>query len=108
MEVECSFLFNDTATTEIYTYGHTRSLHDALPIYGSLALKAPSRWPERRGDLPPDHRQSMLASGRALADRVFRRHVVLRCPIRCPPFGDRKSTTLNSSHLCSSRMPSSA
>src|SRR3546814_13600543 len=27
------FFFNDTATTEIYTYGHTRSLHDALPIY---------------------------------------------------------------------------
>src|SRR3546814_16396584 len=24
---------NDTATTEIYTYGHTLSLHDALPIY---------------------------------------------------------------------------
>src|SRR3546814_18349257 len=23
---------NDTATTEIYTYGHTLSLHDALPI----------------------------------------------------------------------------
>src|SRR3546814_17098784 len=28
-----SFLFfNDTATTEIYTYLHTLSLHDALPI----------------------------------------------------------------------------
>src|SRR3546814_12217772 len=27
------FFFNDTATTEIYTYCHTRSLHDALPIY---------------------------------------------------------------------------
>src|SRR3546814_3532254 len=27
------FFFNDTATTEIYTYGHTLSLHDALPIY---------------------------------------------------------------------------
>src|SRR3546814_1109170 len=26
------FIFNDTATTEIYTYGHTLSLHDALPI----------------------------------------------------------------------------
>src|SRR3546814_10303241 len=26
------FLFNDTATTEIYTYCHTLSLHDALPI----------------------------------------------------------------------------
>src|SRR3546814_16036950 len=24
--------FNDTATTEIYTYCHTLSLHDALPI----------------------------------------------------------------------------
>src|SRR3546814_6981498 len=24
--------FNDPATTEIYTYGHTLSLHDALPI----------------------------------------------------------------------------
>src|SRR3546814_7635198 len=27
------FLFNETATTEIYTYVHTLSLHDALPIY---------------------------------------------------------------------------
>src|SRR3546814_10824693 len=27
-----NFFFNDTATTEIYTYGHTLSLHDALPI----------------------------------------------------------------------------
>src|SRR3546814_11973088 len=26
------FVFNDTATTEIYTYLHTLSLHDALPI----------------------------------------------------------------------------
>src|SRR3546814_16050377 len=26
------FFFNDTATTEIYTYGHPLSLHDALPI----------------------------------------------------------------------------
>src|SRR3546814_12909600 len=26
------FFLNDTATTEIYTYGHTLSLHDALPL----------------------------------------------------------------------------
>src|SRR3546814_15995096 len=26
------FFLNDTATTEIYTYRHTRSRHDALPI----------------------------------------------------------------------------
>src|SRR3546814_2767063 len=28
----CFFVFNATATTEIYTYGHTLSRHDALPI----------------------------------------------------------------------------
>src|SRR3546814_1831335 len=28
------FFFNATATTEIYTDGHTLSLHDALPISG--------------------------------------------------------------------------
>src|SRR3546814_18278552 len=34
------FFFNDTATTEIYTYWHTLSHHDALPIsdVGGLAL----------------------------------------------------------------------
>src|SRR3546814_7240504 len=26
------FFFNDTGITEIYTYGHTLALHDALPI----------------------------------------------------------------------------
>src|SRR3546814_13567269 len=31
------FFFNDTATTELYTYLLTLSLHDALPIFG-LAL----------------------------------------------------------------------
>src|SRR3546814_20037657 len=33
------FFFNDPATTEIYTYLHTLSLHDALPI---LSLKTAS------------------------------------------------------------------
>src|SRR3546814_13430768 len=31
------FFFNDTATTEIYTYLHTLSLHDALPIFAGRA-----------------------------------------------------------------------
>src|SRR3546814_16537945 len=31
-----SFFLKDTATTDIYTYGHTRSLHDALPISAVL------------------------------------------------------------------------
>src|SRR3546814_18598265 len=30
------FFFNVTATTEIYTYCHTLSLHDALPISNAL------------------------------------------------------------------------
>src|SRR3546814_11925309 len=34
----CFFFFNDTATTEIYTYVHTLSLHDALPISKQIAL----------------------------------------------------------------------
>src|SRR3546814_327481 len=39
------FFFKDTATTEIYTYGHTLALHDALPILaasdsGQLSLQA--------------------------------------------------------------------
>src|SRR3546814_10472615 len=31
-DVDCFGFLNDTATTESYTYGHTLSLHDALPI----------------------------------------------------------------------------
>src|SRR3546814_15076258 len=31
------FVFNDRATTENYTYGHTLSIHDALPIEPALS-----------------------------------------------------------------------
>src|SRR3546814_3593288 len=34
----CLFFFNYTATTEIYPYLHTLSLHDALPILGSRTV----------------------------------------------------------------------
>src|SRR3546814_271443 len=36
------FFFNDTATTEIYTYSHTLSLHDALPILGVTRTTMPA------------------------------------------------------------------
>src|SRR3546814_10182608 len=39
------FFFNDTATTEIYTYGHTLSLHDALPISTTRWPSGPTRSP---------------------------------------------------------------
>src|SRR3546814_14388733 len=33
----CDIFFYDTAATEIYTYRHTLSLHDALPICWAMA-----------------------------------------------------------------------
>src|SRR3546814_3350262 len=35
-------LLKSTAATEIYTYRHTLSLHDALPVFSTLAA-----WPEK-------------------------------------------------------------
>src|SRR3546814_15009565 len=52
------FFFKDTATTEIYTYGHTLSLHDALPIYQTSA-SGMSR-PFERGVIALDIRGEIL------------------------------------------------
>src|SRR3546814_14748577 len=41
----CMFYLHDTATTEIYTYLHTLSLHDALPI---LSCRGRSQAPSSR------------------------------------------------------------
>src|SRR3546814_15458373 len=56
------FFFNDTATTKIYTYGHTLSLHDALPISRGQVRQSP-----RRGDVAGDR------------TRPRRRHFVRAC-----------------------------
>src|SRR3546814_6100569 len=40
------FFFNDTAPTGIYTYSHTLSLHDALPIYSHEAYVGIARCDE--------------------------------------------------------------
>src|SRR3546814_18772792 len=39
------FFFNDTATTEIYTYRHTLSLRDSLPIFdlGDVRIRYKNR-----------------------------------------------------------------
>src|SRR3546814_6843523 len=52
------FFFNDTATTEIYTYLHTLSLHDALPI--SARSSTPTR--PRRSCTRPHARWNMIPS----------------------------------------------
>src|SRR3712207_7843382 len=83
---KCSFFFNDTATTEIYTL----SLHDALPISAT--------------QLPAAGRQGRFAPQPALpaAARGAVEHHADHCPAVSPaqaaPAGDRKSTRLNSSH----------
>src|SRR3546814_17672834 len=63
------FFLYDTSPTEIYTYGHTLSLHDALPIWRPAvflhgrsrpgAAGVPARpegaHPGRRRDVRPEH-----------------------------------------------------
>src|SRR3546814_17796180 len=56
------FFFTDSATTDIYTYSHTLSLHDALPISGLHSFASASF---RRVCAPP----RMLATGIAFAER---------------------------------------
>src|SRR5258705_11065311 len=75
-----SFFFNDTATTEIYTF----SLHDALPI--SRAFPG-----EPRGGGAAQPRAGDRAARSLRWASQWRRHMKYK--------GDRKSTRLNSSHL---------
>src|SRR3712207_7096309 len=81
---ECFFVFNDTATTEIYTL----SLHDALPIFRVArpphALDGRSRPRAGQGQGRPD--QGVRLGGSDRGGRPQRRDQ------------DRKSTRLNSSH----------
>src|SRR3546814_2012409 len=46
------FLYNATATTEVSTYGHTLSLHDALPICKAMPVLADKGFRVIVPDLP--------------------------------------------------------
>src|SRR3546814_11202078 len=99
----CLFL-NDTSTPDIYTYCHTLSLHDALPICSNRREVA-----ARRDQSPPLTTHSCRSgAGRELSMMGgIRRSALGRDRLsQRPP--DRKSTRLNSSHSCASRMPPSA
>src|SRR3546814_6901158 len=111
------FFFRSTAPTAIYTFLHTLSLHDALPIFtshsdvgrldGAVSVAQRMGHGNRRQELSTHILQlTQTTSPRArfawalpLHDRVQR--LLLDSQ-------DRKSTRLNSSHSCASRMPSSA
>src|SRR3546814_18232946 len=98
------FFFNDTATTEIYTYGHTLSLHDAIPILVE-ALEGREQGAAYAACAHNAHHGGVaqvgvhLIGGKAnKAGKDLGQHgknddVGKRCA-----GGDRKSTRLNSSH----------
>src|SRR3546814_13544019 len=84
------FFFNDTATTEIYTYLHTLSLHDALPIFVERhdCAKQPARHTASR--LFSCIHSSYFGHG---GSQIRQFYVVSSRSNQ-----DRKSTRLNSSH----------
>src|SRR3546814_19276284 len=61
MLCDLSFFFNDTSTTEIYTYLHTLSLHDALPISWTTITGSPARGSEARVSATPWRTRSASA-----------------------------------------------
>src|SRR3546814_14733910 len=95
------FFFNDTATTEIYTYGHTLSLHDALPISRSLSVVEWSSMVtgfftgETGGSRTPEHIAAVTVARHAALAMMRLSRVTALSALAA---GDRKSTRLNSSH----------
>src|SRR3546814_15525653 len=94
------FVFNDTATPEIYTYLHTLSLHDALP--SSAREGAHEDHFSGAGGALSHGREVQSQEGRQGRHRLRPlegrdRRGAPRRPHHGPR-GDRKSTRLNSSH----------
>src|SRR3546814_18418889 len=98
------FFFNDTAHTVIYTYGHTLSLHDALPIYprpeGIAGAAGVGRAPVHLR--PAQHgadARDQFARVEGFDDIVVGADLQPDDPFGIlGARGDRKSTRLNSSH----------
>src|SRR3712207_7274549 len=82
-----SFVFNDTATTEIYTL----SLHDALPIFvaGTVVMTASLYAFDYQDSLIVAFREALFQSASLLTGTAFS---------TADWKADRKSTRLNSSH----------
>src|SRR3546814_20929212 len=94
----CLLFFNAPATTEIYPYVHTLSLHDALPILlffdgtfwrddEMLRAGVGGKTGRRMGHMSVSGADGSMA---ALAPLALERKVYIHI--------DRKSTRLNSSH----------
>src|SRR3546814_11921124 len=96
------FFINDTSTTEIYTYCHTLSLHDALPISDPGHLRNRQLvGTAYRGD--PGTRPALEDAGDPGVLHRLHRSVPFGAADHHPVHGghhdaDRKSTRQNSSH----------
>src|SRR3546814_19577069 len=99
------FIFNDTATTEIYTYSHTLALHYALPIF--IHCPSPTVAPIETclevgasgKSQPPPIALYNATSGTAIVACARAQAVSASCRRRsAASSSDRKSTRLNSSH----------
>src|SRR3546814_4432191 len=91
----CYFFFNYTASTEIYTYCHTLSLHDALPISeriwpGKDALQSLEAV-ERQRHLHPHDGRPGHTSGSRTQDDHDRRDLSQSAPHGVEPEGKKRS-----------------
>src|SRR3546814_16923980 len=93
------FFFNDTGPTDIYTYGHTLSLHDARPISSPSSRRKPGSREGEASSKPDEipafagmmHANSIPATSGSPPGRLWSAGSPRRSR-------DRKSTRLNSSH----------
>src|SRR3546814_16809676 len=99
--VVVAFLFNATATTELYTYLHTLSLHDALPISGTKPGSTPGTDTTILGPSGPGSPDDPTLPGPtgpgSDGGEPTEPGTGTDGPTD-PGTGDRKSTRLNSSH----------
>src|SRR3546814_19720632 len=92
------FFFNDTATNEIYTYVHTLSLHDALPILAIVSETAGTTRDVVEVQLDLAGYPVILADTAGLRAMETAVATGAAAQAAIEREGDRKSTRLNSSH----------
>src|SRR3546814_18859106 len=99
-ECDYVFFFNDTATTEIYTDCHTRSLHDALPISILMAFSEELFWAGVQ-TVAKGQWEAARATGLSFGQTLF--YIILPQALRItvPPLTSRVIATIKNTALAS-------